>query len=252
MSVSNGPIRVLHVDDDENITALSAEYLRREDDRLSVTTADDPEDALDVLEGEPIDCVVTDFKMPGMNGLELLEAVRERRSGLPVILFTGESRDEIDPDPLEAGVTDYLHKGELTDDLPLLAVRIAEAVERRRARRGYRAALDRIEALSGDATEALLVLDPDGRIDLATPGVEALLGHSPADLVGADPAEYVHPDDRDALAFPPDGGVEWIPVELDGDDGWVSAEIRVRDRRDDPAIDGGVVALRRADDTPQE
>jgi len=69
-------IRVLHLDDDPDFAALTAEFLHRGDDRFSVETVTSGADALAHLT-PAFDCVISDYDMPGMNGLEFLEAVRE-------------------------------------------------------------------------------------------------------------------------------------------------------------------------------
>ena len=124
MSVSaSEPTRVLHVDDDPQILDLAATFLEREGEDIAVETATDPTEALDrFIEGEfesgvPFDCIVSDHDMPGMDGLEFLEAVREDHPELPFILFTGKGSEEIASEAITAGVSDYLNKGSGTDQI---------------------------------------------------------------------------------------------------------------------------------------
>ncbi|UHH26824.1 response regulator [Halobacterium noricense] len=56
---------------------MAGEFIEREDDRIEVVTASNASDAHSILADEDIDCVVSDFDMPGQNGIEFLEAVRE-------------------------------------------------------------------------------------------------------------------------------------------------------------------------------
>lgn len=86
----DGTIRILHIDDDPQLVELAAELLRREDDRFECLTETDPHEALAHLSETAFDCVVCDYDMPGMDGLEFLEAVREDHPDLPFILFTGK------------------------------------------------------------------------------------------------------------------------------------------------------------------
>jgi CheY-like chemotaxis protein len=79
---------ILLVDDDPGVRDVTAAML--EDLGYDVVEADDGAAALDLLsKGARIDLVLADFSMPGMTGGELAAAVAERRSGLPVLLFTG-------------------------------------------------------------------------------------------------------------------------------------------------------------------
>ena len=107
--------RVLHVDDEPNILDLTATFLEREGENIAVETATSATEGLDRLtegdfeSGVPFDCIVSDYDMPGMNGLEFLEAVREEHPDLPFILFTGEGSEEIASEAITAGVSDYLN-----------------------------------------------------------------------------------------------------------------------------------------------
>jgi PAS domain S-box-containing protein len=133
------PIRVLHVDDDRSLAALSAEYLEREDDRIAVHFETRPSEGVEYVEANAVDCVVCDYDMPEMNGLELLDAVREAFPRLPFILFTGKGSEEIASEAITRGVTDYLQKRPGTEQYQLLANRILNHVERTRARRALEA-----------------------------------------------------------------------------------------------------------------
>jgi len=89
----NDRIRVLHVDDDPDLAALTGAFLEREDDRITVETASNATEGLERLDGA--DCVVSDHDMPGPNGIEFLERVRERDPDLPFILYTGKGSEAV-------------------------------------------------------------------------------------------------------------------------------------------------------------
>lgn len=73
--------------------------------------------------------------MPGQNGIQFLEAVRERYSNLPFILYTGRDRKDVDNESVSAEPTDYLKKRGGTDQYTTLATRAVAAVDRDRANR---------------------------------------------------------------------------------------------------------------------
>ena len=131
---SADPIRVLHVDDDPALGALVATFLEREDERLRVETATSASVALDRLADSPFDCVVSDYDMPGQDGIEFLETIRSTRPELPFILYTGKGSEEIASRAITAGATDYLQKESGPDQYTVLANRIVNVVERERAR----------------------------------------------------------------------------------------------------------------------
>jgi CheY-like chemotaxis protein len=142
---TTGRIRVLHVDDDPAVRDLTADFLERVDEAMTVRSEADPRTVLDRIEAEPVDCVVSDKRMPERDGLELCRRVREAHPDLPVVLFTSERGDDVAERATEAGATDYVPKDPGVDQYELLADRVREAVERRWARGHH----DDAEALFG-------------------------------------------------------------------------------------------------------
>jgi len=127
-------ITILHVDDDRAVTGLVSGIVQRRFDDLKVITAQNGEEALTILDGrDDVDCVVSDFKMPRLDGLELLRAVRERWPDLPFILFTGQGSDEIAERAIDAGATEYLQKRPDPNSYLLLPNRVRTLVDQSRA-----------------------------------------------------------------------------------------------------------------------
>ena len=122
-------ISVLLVDEDTEVLELTKTFLEREDEELSVETETSAPDALDRLESEPFDCVVSDYSMPNMTGVEFLEAIRERQPGLPFFFFTGKGADEIDAAMGDTEITGHVQKGTGTERYGELAAEIRAAVE---------------------------------------------------------------------------------------------------------------------------
>jgi DNA-binding NtrC family response regulator len=81
--------KVLVVDDEPDIVGSLRVFLRYALQDVEVRTATSAAQALEVLHHEPVDLVVADYRMPGMDGLQLLEAVGRLAPGVPRIIFTG-------------------------------------------------------------------------------------------------------------------------------------------------------------------
>ncbi len=103
----HGVIRVLHVDDDTNQLIFTKRFLEELDPFIQVESVASPEEAL--IKASSFDCVVSDFVMPGMNGIELANRVRET-STIPFILYTGQGNEEVAERAFAAGVDDYIRK----------------------------------------------------------------------------------------------------------------------------------------------
>jgi CheY-like chemotaxis protein len=87
---------VLVVDDESAVRDLMQALLRNFGFR--VVTAEAGQDALEKMEIQPIDLVLTDFLMPGMTGAELAREIKRRRPELPIVLITGHQPECISSD----------------------------------------------------------------------------------------------------------------------------------------------------------
>ncbi|MFB6219744.1 MAG: PAS domain S-box protein, partial [Halobacteriaceae archaeon] len=135
--------------------------------------------------------------MPGMNGLEFLDAVREYCPDIPFILFTGKGSEEIASDAVSAGVTDYVQKSSENDQYVMLANRIETAVEGYRAQQSRRAAEERYTQLVDQTLHAIAVCQ-DAQICYANEAFTELLNaDSREEVIGLTPPEVIHPDFQD-------------------------------------------------------
>lgn len=122
-------IELLLVDDDQQDLHAAEMFLNQRPEPFSIEIASGARPALEMLEnGDPIDCVVSDFRMPGMDGIEFLRTVRERYSRLPFILYTGKGSEDVAKRALLDDVTDYVEKDVGTEQYDVLAERIGKAI----------------------------------------------------------------------------------------------------------------------------
>lgn len=194
------PITVLIVDDNEQWARFVGSNLESEHNNLSVTTVVSANEALLQLhEDDSIDCVLADYRMPEIDGLQLLERVREERPDLPFIIITGQGTEGVAAQAINAGVTDYLQKDPKTDQTPLFATRIKQAVDQYRLRRAIRESEQRYRTVVEQTQDAILILHQD-QIIFHNDQSATLLGASPAELVGADFIQrFVHPESQDRV-----------------------------------------------------
>jgi CheY-like chemotaxis protein len=119
---------VLVVDDEPNLADLVAHKLSSLTDGYDYVALDDPEEAFRTAVGGEVDCVVSDYAMPHIDGLELLRRIRDHDPGLPFILFTGRGSESVATEAIDAGVTDYVPKSMGDEGYARLARRIEAVV----------------------------------------------------------------------------------------------------------------------------
>lgn len=183
-NASVSPIHVLHVDDEPAFADLTAAFLERTDSRFTVDTAANAEKGIAALGEAEYDCVVSDYEMPGIDGIEFLDVVRERYADLPFILFTGKGSEEVASDAISAGVTDYLQKGSSTSHYDILANRIENAVEHWWAKRREDEIRTRLTAITENSHDVIVTIDADSTIQYVNAAVRDLFGYAQADLIG--------------------------------------------------------------------
>ncbi len=113
--------RILLVDDHKNTRMLVNELLSGAGYR--VLQAKDGKEAMGIIEIGSIDLVLTDLKMPEMDGIELTRAIRRIRPHLPIIVYSAYRFIDTAPAALKAGANEYLAK-------PFLRTKIEQTVER--------------------------------------------------------------------------------------------------------------------------
>ncbi|MBN1763607.1 MAG: response regulator [Methanomicrobia archaeon] len=107
------PIRVLHVDDEPTDLEITRIFLQRASkNAFEIVSVLSAEEALDRLKTEHFDTVISDYQMPGMDGIAFLEVLRSSREHalIPFILFTGKGGARIAAEALKKGADRYITK----------------------------------------------------------------------------------------------------------------------------------------------
>lgn len=111
----NAHKKVMFVDDEEGVRLSWNRYLSEHG--FDVSTAEDGAKAISRLREEPVDVVVSDLKMPGVDGIQLLEWLHDRQPQTRFILLTGYGNDEVENRVRELGAFEYLNKPITPDTL---------------------------------------------------------------------------------------------------------------------------------------
>jgi len=187
-------LQILHLEDD----TLDAELVHREVARLDIqsrwVTVSSSEQFFDAIENTRFDAILSDNRVPGIEGLQALEVARQRRPGMPFIFVSGNTDPRWAEHCLEAGATDYVPKDQLFR-LPTALRRLHDAREAERL-----AALTRGRALLVDLVKEM-------SLARSTEAVVRILRRGARELNQADGAtivlregDFCHYVDEDAIS----------------------------------------------------
>src|SRR5439155_13162294 len=103
-------LRVLVIDDDPTLLQALPEALRIRMTGVTVDTAESAAAALDRIAAREYDAIITDIKMPGMNGIALLAQIRTRHPDMPILMITGHGEQPLAIQALRCGAYDFIQK----------------------------------------------------------------------------------------------------------------------------------------------
>lgn len=123
--------RILVIDDELDMLTL-LRMIIEENTRYEVETTNNPSEGLTMLREGDYDLVITDLKMPGMDGLEVFEELREMRPDIPLIIITAYGSPEAADEAVRKGVADFITKPFRKDTIIFTMNRVLELARLRR------------------------------------------------------------------------------------------------------------------------
>ncbi len=196
-SVNAPGIRLLLVDDEPEELELTRSGLEKLNDSLEITTCSSPEKALGLIKTGDFHCVLADYQMPVINGIELVERIRADGNEIPCVLLTGRGGEAIAAEAFRAGVDDYYSKDPESNDFPRILNGIRRAIGVSKRRRELEETLRQTEAryrsLVETVEEGICIIDPDENFVLANPAAEKIFGSSKDSLIGRNLKEFSSP-----------------------------------------------------------
>jgi len=177
-------IRILLIDDDVALLDIAKIFLQKEKG-LAIDTSLSAEEALDKLKRNRFDVIVSDYLMPGMNGIELLKKLKSEGNPTPFILFTGRGREDVAIDALNNGASFYLQKGgDPKSQFAELVNIIKTSARQAQAENMLRQEKDRAQQYIDLAGVMLLALDKDGKVTLVNGKGCEILGYEEDQILG--------------------------------------------------------------------
>jgi PAS domain S-box-containing protein len=186
--MSQVPVRVLIVDDDEDDYILTRDLLSQiQGTKFALEWVDNYSSALEKMVEKQHDVYLLDYRLGDRNGLEILQAAIAAGCQAPIILLTGQGDRQIDVEAMKAGAADYLDKSQLRPYWLERSIRYA--IERKRTEQKMQAQA----ALLNIATDAIFVRELGDGIVFWNQGAERLYGWKAADILGKNTQELIYP-----------------------------------------------------------
>nr|WP_320160845.1 PAS domain S-box protein [uncultured Methanoregula sp.] len=168
--------KVMYVDDEPALLELGKIFLEQSG-HLQVDTVSSVEQALEKLQQEKYDGIISDYQMPGKDGLQFLKYIRSRNLDLPFILFTGRGREEIVIEALNSGADFYLQKGgEHKSQFVELEHKIKNAIDRRRTQDRLRESEQRMAGIIDFLPDATFAINLDKKVIAWNKTLELMTG----------------------------------------------------------------------------
>lgn len=205
-------IRILMVDDDSVHLELSERFLNRQSPDYEIITAETSEEAIKLLEEDGFDAAVCDIDLANdeMSGLDILEHIRSSGDDVPVIIFTGKSREEFAIQALNLGADNYIRKSSTNIEslYAELSYYILTAVEKRNTKIALRESESKLRQSEARLAEAQRIAHSGSWVwnieedrEIWSEEIFRIFGLTPQEFSVTYDAflEAVHPDDRELV-----------------------------------------------------
>lgn len=180
-AIPKGPIaKILYIEDDLGLARLLRKNLHRLG--YAVELAFSGEDGLRIIGEQPFDILLVDHHLPGMSGLEVIEALRLDKIPIPIVMVTANGSELVAVEALKRGACDYLVKDVELHFLQLLPVIVQKLLNQQRLILGCYRTMESLRATEDSYRKVMegigegIAVSVQGRIEMLNPAGALLLG----------------------------------------------------------------------------
>lgn len=186
-------LSVLYVDDEPDLLILTKKILEATG-RFRIDTAISASEAQEMLLSETYDVILSDYQMPGMNGIDLLRYVRKKYGNIPFILLSGKGNEETVIQAFESGVDYYIKKGsDPGKQFTELQIKIETAVSDKKSDFDKENSGLRISDIINSLPDASFAIDRNGTVIAWNKALEEMTGVLAEVMLGKSGFEYAIP-----------------------------------------------------------
>ncbi len=190
-------MNILYVDDDEAIREQTKLFLEKENDNFVVDTVSSVKCAIDKIEEEKFEVIISDYDMSPKDGLDFLEEIRNSGKDLPFIMFTGKGREEVAMKALNLGADRYIQReGELDTVYEFLSQAIVQEFKHYNEKRERRLQETYFQNLFESSLEGIVLLDTKDRIIKANEGFEKIFQYDSEEIKGEKINDLIVPEGK--------------------------------------------------------
>lgn len=182
--VTDKPYRILYVDDEPGLLDIGKQFLELTAGMV-VETSLDALEAINKLKDGLFDAIVSDYQMPGKDGIQFLEAIRASGDDIPFIIFTGKGREDVVIKAFKSGADFYLQKGgNPSAQFAELVNMVRTSIEMKNSERKLQDSERKLRSIIDGLDQGMVVVGFDGRVLSFNRMAEEMTGVKEGDTIG--------------------------------------------------------------------
>ena len=191
------PLTLVIIEDEEAHFRLMKRSIAKEFSHASVYHFQEANTCLELLDSIIPTIIITDYLLPGMNGIEFLEALSQKNKDIPVIMITGQGDENVAVRAMKLGAIDYLVKS--GDFFTLLPTVVEKVVRKNRLERSLLKSEKRFQDMAENTSDWIWEMDAQGKYIYSNPVVEDIIGYPREEVIGRNFYDFFSSENKEAL-----------------------------------------------------
>jgi PAS domain S-box-containing protein len=191
------PLTLVIIEDEEAHFSLMKRAIAKEFPNASVYHFQEANTCLELLDSIIPTVIITDYLLPGMNGIEFLEALSQKNKDIPVIMITGQGDENVAVRAMKLGAIDYLVKS--GDFFTLLPTVVEKVVRKNRLEQSLLKSEKRFQDMAENTSDWIWEMDAQGKYIYSNPVVKNIIGYSYDELIGRYFYDFFSSENKETL-----------------------------------------------------